>query len=217
MTASSSPQFCPFCGAARGEGWAFCQFCGEPLPGSTDAVPSPVVDRPEAALWREANRLLEEGAYDLAEDRLHSLREKTGESPEALALLGIVGLRCYRLDEARELLDRASALAPTSSFVRLKRAEYWLALGLLPKAQDELSLALMAATGEPALRAHIRSLMKNLQRDGSRSFVRATALPSPAPIIHILKALLRRVAAHGRSTSTEPTVAGEKGETAWLR
>lgn len=221
MTTAPRPQFCPHCGAARAGDWAFCQLCGKPLPasGSPDKAPLSIQDELEAALWREANRLLEDGAYQLAENCLHLLREKTGESPEVLALLGMVCLRRYRPAAARELLDRASTLAPSSAFVRLKRAEYWLALGVVPKARDELNLALTAAAGKPGLRDQIRSLIRKLEGDAKWSFSRATPMPN---FDRIRRALRIALFAHGRDGKAAPSVGErvekvEKGEVAWLQ
>lgn len=196
MTFPTIQRFCPYCGKPRAETWCFCEFCGEPLPaghnpGSTLGKSETAIGKAgrisgTTALWSKAQEQFHQGNYEGAEQCLQELAAEGMDYPEALALWGAVCLRRYRPDQARELLERAITLAPSSPFVRLCMAEYWLALGIPSRAQEELKTAAGVGVNDPLLYGAIRAISGRVQRANRWSFVRAPAFPSLRGISRLL-------------------------------
>lgn len=187
MKAMAAARFCPYCGQPRAEAWAFCQFCSKALPSahasdgaSGAAAGAGVIDSSsthDAELWRQAQVHMRKCEYDLAEQDVRALLASHPDHAETVALLGIVCLRRYRLDDAQGLLERAVELAPCSPFVRVRMAEYWLGLGVATRAQGELQQALVCAAEDPVLYEQIRQRSEELRQKTRGSVVRSAALP----------------------------------------
>lgn len=174
----STPRFCTTCGTPRAVTDRFCSECGHALETPT-AAPAPLADT--TASLHVAQAHMAAGDYQGAGDALHATVAAHPDWAEALALLGIAELRQYHLAAAWDALDRAVQLAPDSIFVRLRLAEYWLALGVTPRAVTELERALRTAGDDQAgyLRAHLHRIATThkgaFHRGGSRS-VQAASL-----------------------------------------
>ena len=201
MMFGATGHFCPFCGKPHAETWAFCQFCGQPLPSGHRTTPEGSDTGVEAgrktgaggggaasAYWLQAQEHFRRGEYGRAEQCLDELITGAADSPEDLALWGLACVRLCRLDKARDLLERAIAMAPASPFVRLRMAEYWLAIGIPSRAQEELRIAASLAWDDPQLYAAIRDVASKVQRASRWSFVRAPTLPSLSGLSSLLKA-----------------------------
>lgn len=150
-------QFCTACGTPRVAEGRFCGGCGHAF--ASDAAGDADQARVDAPL-RAAQVHLSAGDAPGAAVVLRAAIEQRPHWAEALALLGVAELRQYHLAVAWALLDRAIHLAPDSIFVRLRLAEYWLALGVTPRAVMEIEQALLAADDEQAgyLRAYLRRI-----------------------------------------------------------
>ena len=140
---------------------------------------------------------------DLAEERLRSFLGDHPDNADALALFGVVLLRRYELDAARSSLERAVELAPTSAFVRLRMAEYWLALGIPARAQEELNVALIASADNAASYNYVRSVAADVRQSHRGGFERNTPPLPGGGIASAIKRSLRLIAdrANKRSQS----------------
>ena len=167
-----SPRYCVYCAAAAEPEWVFCQGCGKRLPGTT-AGANDERDSRVAALWRQALHEMETNDLALAEGTATTLMDLGCDAGDLAAMRGSIALRQARLDDAKELLDRALEESPLSPFVRLKRADYWLSIGITPRAVDELNEGLRHAESERS-RDELRKVLEKLKKDSRWNFSRAS-------------------------------------------
>ena len=166
-------RFCPFCGQPVSPAWQHCAACGGALAAAADRgdEPSTAMTKtvtespvpPGERHWTEALLRLKLGELDEAGALLSEIVLATPKDAQALALLGSVRLRQKRIEEAQGYLDKAVLMAPGSPFVRLKFAEYWLALGVPSRALEELDEAEAAANDDLDLVARIRAKARAIQ------------------------------------------------------
>lgn len=168
----SGSRYCPYCAAAAEADWTFCQACGRRLPSATAGAMDERDER-VAEAWQRALRHMETGDFDDAERAASELMDMGCDAGDHAALLGSISLRRARLDEALEHLDRALAESPHSPYVRLKRSEYWRAIGMTPRAIDELTEGLRCA-GSERVRNELRKVLDKLKKDSRWNFPRAS-------------------------------------------
>lgn len=165
-------RYCPFCAAPAESEWSFCQACGRALPGAA-AGAMDTRDSRVAEAWQRALRHIETSDFDDAERVAGQLMDLGCDAGDHSALLGSISLRRARLDDALEHLDRAVQESPHSPFVRLKRAEYWKAIGIPQKAIDEVTEGLRHAESE-RVREELRRVLERLRKDSRWNFPRAS-------------------------------------------
>lgn len=189
-------RYCPYCGQPAVPAWKHCPACGKQLP-ATEIDRTGEIPGPESPGSRKDDRLgkaiskLRLGELDRAKEIVSSLLRDIPQDAEALALLGSIYLHQYRIGEAKQYLDRAILLAPDSTFVRLKLAEYWLALGIPSRAFEELTTAEEQAVDDTQLLLYIRSLSRNLRnKTRGNVLLQPAALPG-SNVIGVLKGLWR--------------------------
>jgi predicted Zn-dependent protease len=168
MTDSSDRRFCPQCGGVRVPAAMFCEFCGARLAPGDVATAAP----PAVPSWRgEVESLLRRDDLDGAEAALTTALAEHPDDPDAFALQAHIALERSDVERARALIDRALELAPRSPFVRLQLADYWLRLGITPRARTELQQALHDCDGtDPALEAHLRQAIALVREHAKAEF-----------------------------------------------
>lgn len=103
------------------------------------------------------------------------------DSAIAHAYLGGLLMEAGEFAAAEDRLDLAARLAPNDLIVLMKRAEYWLRLGVLDKARAEITRGLQDGGGAPHVRAMAEAMLAAIERRSRNSFKRQTvALPSIA-------------------------------------
>ena len=211
--------FCPSCGN-RGEPHdLFCRGCGGALSEAARAS-GPIAEAEslvERGLLAEAiatvQRALGAGATpDLyvalatlylrrggAADARRELEEALALDPEcavAHAYAGGMLLQAGDVAEAQGRLDRAYELAPDDLIVLMKRAEFWLRLGIFENARAELKHGLQDGGGAPHTRAMAEAMLLAIEKRSRNSFTRQiVALPD----VGALKRMFRR---SGRTAAT---------------
>ncbi len=160
MPINSSARYCPFCGEPAPAVWVHCAACGKQLPerdlARISAASSGTANPSRDGKWSKAIDLVRDGELDQASGCLAGLIESFPQDAEAMALMGSIYLRKYQVDKAALLLENAVAASPGSIFVRVKTAEYWLALGVPARALEELARAETLAEGDHALRRELK-------------------------------------------------------------
>ena len=118
-------RFCPFCGVARQDEWAFCEACGRALyageshaNGGTPAVPEPL-----AALLRQAEADIREARVEEAKDALRRAVELAPASHEAHLRLGIVLHRLGFALQAVPHIEAALRYAPPDVLLQARLIE----------------------------------------------------------------------------------------------
>lgn len=97
----------------------------------------------------------------------------------AHAYVGGILLQAGRVDEARERLDLALRLAPNDLIVLMKRAEYWLRLGIFDNARVEITRGLQDGGGAPYVRVMAETMLLAIEKRSRSSFSRQlVALPN---------------------------------------
>ncbi len=164
MTAGTDLPFCPACGSARAPAARFCAHCGAPLAASPSAAAAePLRTRVEALLRRDD--------LDGAQALLDAALTAAPDDVDLLALQAHVALLRLEVEEARALIDRALEIDPRSPFARLQLGDYWLRLGVTPRARAELRQALHDCDGsDPALEAHLRRALTLLREHAKAEF-----------------------------------------------
>lgn len=179
--------YCPWCGTGWRAGWRFCPGCGRP--GTQDG--GRVLSRRQShgPSWPQALAAFQEGELEKAAAELEALVRTGRRRGEALALLGAIALRRRQLQDAWRLLEEALAEAPTSPLVRLKRAQYFAALGAIQRAQGELEAALIACPPGHGQRPLVEAALATLERRRRLAVERSPALP---PVGRLLRLAVAR-------------------------
>jgi tetratricopeptide (TPR) repeat protein len=205
------PQFCSSCGFRFHDGDRFCRGCGDALTEDARAV-GPIAEAEVLAgkgqldeAIATVQRALGEGERPdlhvamstlylrrtdvvLARRELDRAIDLDPGYAVAYAYKGGVLLQIGEVDEARGLLDRAKTLAPRDLLVSIKRAEFWLRLGALPNARDELRAGLANGGGSPAARDTAQAMLGSVEHKLRTSAQRAIVpLPSLGPIRRLFR------------------------------
>lgn len=112
-----------------------------------------------------------------AENALKSVIGLDPQSGIAYAYLGAVRLEQGKVEAACDDLDRALALAPADTLVRLKRGEAFFRLGRLSEAEAECREAVFLADANPVIRDYARTLLLGIRRELARSLSRDIVAP----------------------------------------
>ena len=177
-------KYCPFCGKERAENWNYCPYCSKAYPVSSgvssESTPQTALDPGMAMsekglswLWEKIQISLRTRQSAEAEKLASSYLTEKSNSPDAQALMGAVYLHSRRLEEARQMFELAVAGAPDSVFVRLRFAEYWLALGVTPRAQEEIEQALLASANNPHVYREVLAIANGIKAKTGGSYVRS--------------------------------------------
>lgn len=195
-------QYCPSCGSGARSSDAFCRACGRAL--SDDARAAGPIAEAEALVERgqldEAIATLQRALSEAETPDLHvavcTLYLRRGDAAGARraleraisldpgcavahAYIAGMDLHAGRVADAQDRLDYARDLAPDDLIVRIKRAEYWLRLGIFDNARAELRHALQNGGGSPQNRAIAEAMFASIEKRSRGSFTRKTvALPS---------------------------------------
>jgi len=194
--------YCPGCGRQASATDRYCRGCGDAL--TDDASIADPIAEAEAAMARgllpEAIATLQRAIGEAPAAHLHvalatlylrrgdggqarrELERALDVDPEygvAYAYLGGMAAQAGRVHDAEELLERAKSLAPNDVLVAIKRAEYWLLLGIYDSARDELRYALRESGGNPGERELAQSMLAAIEQRRRGSFTRNTvSLPN---------------------------------------
>ncbi len=214
--------FCPACGFRGQASDSFCRACGalldesragDPIPEAEALAAGGHLDDAIAAVQR-AIGLRETPDLHVALSTLYLRRGGSVEARRALDRALAIDPRCAvahaylagmdlhegRVHDAQERLDHARDLAPDDLLVRIKRAEYWLRLGIFDNAKDELRHALQNGGGSVQNRALAETMFATVEKRSSGSFTRKTVtLPSLSP----LKRLVHRRNSAPSAVNTE--------------
>jgi predicted Zn-dependent protease len=216
-------QYCPACGFGARAADAFCRSCGSPLSEGARAA-GPIAEA-EALVERgqldEAIATLQRALGDAETSDLHvalsTLYLRRGDAAGARraldravaldpgcavahAYVAGMDLHAGRVAEAQERLDHARDLAPDDLIVRIKRAEYWLRLGIFDNARAELRHGLQNGGGSPRNRALAEALFESVEKRSRGSFTRRTVA---LPTFGAVKKLFR----HGAARTSAPAEA----------
>ena len=182
MPKNYSDRYCPYCGQSALAAWKHCPACGKELPERTVTYIPGITAVDDGSdrnkKWREVISQIRNGEPDKASISLSALLQSFPQDAEALALLGSICLHQYKIDKASDYLERAVVLAPDSTFVRMKMAEYWVALGIPARALEELDKAEAFAADDLYLRSEIIAYSKHVREKTGGNIVRA---PPPLP------------------------------------
>ena len=164
-----STEFCSGCGRGAREGDRYCRGCGMLLDEAMAGEPIA-----EAEAYAAAGQLAqaiatiqraigagESADLQIALCTLYLRRGGQGDARRALdralaldansavahAYIAGLDMHAGRVAEAQQRLDHALSLAPDDLIVRIKRAEYWLRLGIFDNAKLELRRALQNGGG----------------------------------------------------------------------
>ena len=202
--------FCATCGRPSRPHDRFCRACGAAL--TDEAAAASPVHEAESLVIRgqlsDAIATLQRaiGRSDAAElhvalATLHlrgnAMAEAEHELSAAIALdatcavahaySGALLVQRGLVAEAQEALDTARALAPDDLVVARKRAEFFLALGILERARDELMHGLADGGGSQELRTSAAQLLAEIERRLSRSVKRhPVKLPGTALVTRFI-------------------------------
>ena len=211
--------YCPTCGHGGEPHDLFCRACGGALTEAARAS-GPIAEAEslvERGLLAEAivtvQRALGAGATpDLhvalatlylrrggGADARRALEEALALDPEcaiAHAYAGGMLLHAGDVDGAQERLDHALDLAPRDLMVLVKRAEFWLRLGIFDKARAELTHGLQDGGGAPHVRAMAEAMLFAVDRRSRNSFTRQVVT---LPDLGAVKRMFRR---SGRTAAT---------------
>jgi tetratricopeptide (TPR) repeat protein len=217
--------FCPSCGH-RGESHdLFCRACGGALTDAARAA-GPIAEADSlvarglltdaiATVQRAiglgstpdlhvalATLYMRRGGAAEARRELDAALALDPRSAVAHAYVGGMLLQAGDAAQAQERLDRAYELAPNDLIVLMKRAEYWLRLGIFEKARAELTQGLRDGGGAPHVRSMAEAMLLAVEKRSRNAFTRQTvALPD----ISALKRMFRR-SGHTAATPAEAEV-----------
>lgn len=170
--------FCPVCGAPWGQGWLFCGCCGRPAQGL-----GPAEGAGYGCGCGQGWGAYRAGRYELAASLLERGLSCPQHRGENMALLGAIALRQGRARSAWRWLEEAVAMDPGSPLVRLKRAEYWLALGVVDRALGEVEEAARGLEPYSPLWPHLRRALAAIEDYRRRGVPRHPTLPSPISLL----------------------------------
>lgn len=191
-------EFCGACGRQGRPNDRFCRGCGATL---TDEVVAgdPIFEAESLAVSGHlaeaiATVLRAIGAHDSAQLRvalatLYLRRGSAGDAARELdaaieldpacavahAYRGALLVRLGRADEAETALDLARDLAPDDLLVSMKRAEYFIVLGVLGRACDELRHGLSEGGGDTDLREVAARMLAQVEQRLRGSLIRHPA------------------------------------------
>ena len=177
MTGSETA-FCVECGLKL-EAWQFCPRCGArriDVTAAAEAAPAPPPTA-ATAMRLEVRTLIDDG--DLATAEVLVRRALSDERTlETLLVAADVLSRRHLIDETKDLLDEALALAPNNYLVHVRLSEHFGRIGLYPQSLEAIAKArrLLPPSDISAL-VYCQEL-ERIMRDRSRgSFVRQSSLP----------------------------------------
>jgi Tfp pilus assembly protein PilF len=93
----------------------------------------------------------------------------------AHAYVGGMLLQAGDVAEAQGRLDLAYQLTPNDLVVLMKRAEFWLRLGIFEKARAELKHGLQDGGGAPHVRSMAEAMLLAVEKRSRNSFTRQTS------------------------------------------
>jgi tetratricopeptide (TPR) repeat protein len=109
--------------------------------------------------------------------------------PITLAYLGASLLEEYRVDEAREQLEKALALAPDQMLVWLKMGEFHYRLGFYPQALHHLEAASRLQAPNEATAQYLVTLLTKVRKLNRNIIVRNPVVPN----LKKIRAFFKRV------------------------
>lgn len=195
-------QYCPSCGSSARRSDTFCRGCGcarsdaaraaGPIAEAESLVERGKLDGAISTLQRALGEAetpeshvalctlyLRRGDATRARHALDRAIILDPDCAVAHAYLAGMDLHAGRVADAEGRLDHARDLAPDDLIVRIKRAEYWLRLGIFDNARAELRHALQNCGGSPQNRAIAEAMFASVEKRSRGSFTRKTvALPS---------------------------------------
>lgn len=216
-------RYCPACGYCGELHDLFCRGCGGALTDAARAA-GPIAEAESLVsrgLLAEAiatiQRAIGRGGTSDLHVALATLYMRRGGAAEArqeldvaLALepnsaiaqayVGGMLIDAGQIAEAQDRLDLALRLGPNDLIVLMKRAEYWLRLGILDNARAEIKHGLQDGGGAPHVRAMAETMLAAIEKRSRNSFQRQTvALPDLGA--------LRRMFRRSGSTAATPVEA----------
>ena len=203
--------YCASCGHNSRAEDRFCRACGAPL--TDDARADGPVAEAEALVSRglltDAIATIQRGLSEAETPELHvalsTLYLRRGDVTDARraldralaidpncavahAYIGGMLIHEGRVEEAQARLDLARDLAPDDLIVLMKRAEFWLRLGILDNARVELRHGLQDGGGSPQTRAMAETMYAAIEKRMRSSFVRKTVtFPSVRGLINLVR------------------------------
>ena len=203
--------FCPACGRAARDNDRYCRGCGGVLTDGARALGA--IDEAESLVARglldeaiatvqRAIGIGETAELQVALSTLYLRRGGQKEARRALdralqidsgcavahAYVGGMLIHAGQVHEAHVRLDLARDLAPDDLIVLIKRAEFWLRLGIFDNARQELRHGLQNGGGSPQVRAMAETMFAAIERKSRGSFTRKlVSLPSLGALKNVIK------------------------------
>jgi len=180
----------------------------------SEGMPHYDADSKHAALRLLGRAQLAHGDRAAARQSLEEALKVDANDSESLLLLGRMARRDKRLDDAKSLLDRAQAAAPSNAVVTLERALVARDSNDLVTERTALEALLAREPGRAPLRAELNVVIA--RQNPSASTLRALHVTSPE-VTAILDALdgKRDTAAATLAHSASPTARGDAGILLW--
>ncbi len=188
-------EFCPLCGHHGEPHDLFCRACGGAL--TDDARAGGAIVEAESLVTRGmlaeaiatiqraigqsetadlhvalATLYLRRGSAGGARREIEAALALDNNNAVAHAYMGGILLNAGEAEHARARLDLARDLAPNDLIVLMKRAEYWLRLGIFDNARHEIALGLQDGGGAPHVRAMAEMMLATIERRSKNSFSR---------------------------------------------
>lgn len=168
-------KFCGQCGESVQPGSRFCSQCGSALYAVAERAPAPATTADPRL--RAACELLSKNDVAAAALILDALCADEPGNAVARAYRGIAYLRSTRVADARDELETAVRLAPSSFICRSKYAEFLARLGFYDQAVTQLDAALALPVPDAESR-HAAFELRQFCRDKAKGiYYRRTARP----------------------------------------
>lgn len=182
QSGESGLRYCPSCGSKVDPSWKHCARCGNALPvldaGETGASQPPSErDRLRNELWQAALGLMRQSKLDEAETAVGKFLDNFPNNADGHALAAAILVKLYRMDDARVHLDRAQQIDPSSAYVHISSAQYWLALGMFSEALEDLEKADAASADDPMLHNNLHMSIRQLREKAKGAYTRPTSKP----------------------------------------